>query len=362
MKRTILLLLTLSIAVCAAGLWNVGRTVPVAGDGGWDYLTLDARGAAAVYRPLHPRPGGGRLHGPSGGRNLPHRRRARRRSSVPALHRGYTSNGADNTVTVFDTTTLKPLQNIAVGKKPDCIVYDTFTSRVFTLNGSSSDCTAIDTKTGEVAGTVSLPGQPEFAAVDGGGHLWVNLEDTSEVAEIDTQALNLIGHWTLAPGEGPSGLLIDPEHHRLYSGCHNQKMVVFDTQQHQVLEVLSIGKGVDATAFDSKLGLAFSSNGDGTLTVIDAHALKVLQNVATRAGARTMALDPINHRIWTCTAQHASGRTYVPGTFVLLEATSIGDPRPRPGGNLRPLRRGRWLEGGGLNRLQPQASGLGAAA
>ncbi|MHB2018292.1 MAG: beta-propeller fold lactonase family protein [Candidatus Xenobia bacterium] len=318
MKRTLLTLLVLCVAVSAATLWRVTRTIPVAGDGGWDYLTLDVPTQRLFIARWNRVQVLDLVHGRVVG-EIPRTAGVHGVALAPALHRGFTSNGNANTVTMFDLQTLKPLQQIPVGQKPDAIVYDRTTSRVFTMNGKSDDCTAIDAETGKVVGTVSLPGKPEFAVVDGGGHLWVNLEDVSEVAEVDTQALSLMGHWTLAPGENPSGLAIDPDHHYLYSGCHNQKMVVFDTQQHQVLEVLPIGKGVDATAFDPALGLAFSSNGDGTLTVVDSHALKVVQTVQTRAGARTMALDPVHHKIWLCTARRRTGRTYVPGTFVVLE-------------------------------------------
>src|SRR6185295_3276739 len=173
--------------------------------------------------------------------------------------------------------------------------------RVFTFNARSADATAIDAAAGTVAGSVKLGGKPEAAVSDGAGRIFVNIEDKSEVVCFDADKLEVLSRWPLAPGEEPTGLSFDAKNHRLFAGCGNQKLVVLDSQSGKVISSVAIGEGVDGTAFDAETGCAFSSNGDGTLTVVhevDPATFQVLENAKTARGARTLTLDPKAHEIY----------------------------------------------------------------
>jgi YVTN family beta-propeller protein len=241
---------------------------------------------------------------------------------APDVGRGFTSNGRTNTVTIFDLKTLKVLGEAKTGEGPDAIIYDPASHRVFTFNGHSGDSTAIDAATGNVAGTIPLGGRPEYAAADGNGQVYANLEDKSMVVELDSRALTVKNTWPLAPGDSPSGMAIDSEHRRLFVGCHNQMMAVMDADNGHVVATPAIGQGVDANRFDPGTGLAFSSNGDGTLTVVKEDSpdkFTVLENVQTQRGARTMEIDPKTHRVFLVTAE-----------FGPAPAPTADHPRPRP--------------------------------
>jgi DNA-binding beta-propeller fold protein YncE len=308
--------------------YHVVKKIPLGGDGGWDYLTVDGDGRrlyiARSNRVMVVDADKGTLVGEI--------------ADTPGVHgiavarkhnRGFSSNGRDATVTVFDLETLKPLARVKVGRGPDAIIYDSATDRVFTFNAGSRDTTAIDAGKAEVVGTIPLGGKPEFAAADGKGRIFVNLEDKSEIAALDSRDLKLLNRWKLEPGKAPSGLAIDREHNRLFSTCHNQKMVVLDADSGKVIGTAPIGRGTDAAAFDPDTGLAFSSNGDGTLTVVkgdDAGQFQVLADVKTEMGARTMAIDPKTHNIFLVTAspkptpggQRGQRPVFDPKSFTLL--------------------------------------------
>jgi DNA-binding beta-propeller fold protein YncE len=253
---------------------------------------------------------------------------------VPALSRGFTSNGGDDTVTAFDLSTLKPVGKAKVGSRPDAIHFDPESKRVFTFNHGSKDATAVDPAAVIVAGTVALEGVPEAAVSDGRGHVFVNLMDKNEVVEFDATSLTVLNRWPLAPGEHPTGLAIDRKNRRLFSVCGgNQKMIVLDADKGNVIATLPIGQGSDGCAFDPERGLAFSSNGrDGTLTLVQEKSpqeFQVVGTVPTQRGARTMALDPKTHRVYLSTAEFAptppdqpktKGRrpNMVPGSFAVM--------------------------------------------
>jgi DNA-binding beta-propeller fold protein YncE len=287
-----------------AGL-HVIKSIPVSGEGGWDYLTLDSetrrlyitRGDHVTVLDIDTDKVVGEIKDTQGVHGV---------ALAPDLKRGFTSNGRANTATIFDLGTLAKVGEVKTGSKPDAILYDPVTHRVFAFNGASSDATAIDAAAGTVAGTIALGGVPEFAVVDGKGSVYVNLEDKAEIVAIDARELKVKSRWSLAPGKEPTGLAIDTKKGRLFAGCHNELMVIVASDTGNVLATLPIGRGVDATAFDRASGLAFSSNGDGTLTVVKEDApghFVVVENVKTQAGARTMALDPRTHRIFLATAQ-----------------------------------------------------------
>src|SRR5262249_45249191 len=186
---------------------------------------------------------------------------------VPKRNRGFTSNGGDSTVTVFDLKTLAEKGRIKVGKRPDAIIYDPASDRVFTCNAGDKTMTAIDAKTEKVAGTIKLGGRPEFPVADEKGRVYVNLVDTHEILDLDAKELTVKNRWSVAPGKCPTGLAMDRANRRLLSTCRNKKMVVMDADTGKVLATPSIGDRTDACAFDPGTGLAFSSN-DGTLTVV----------------------------------------------------------------------------------------------
>lgn len=223
------------------------------------------------------------------------------------LDRGFTSNGKDNSVTIFSLSTLKVIGSASTEKKPDGIVYDPSTKRVFAANGESDSLTPIDATTGKALAAIPLGGKPEFVAVDGKGRLFVNLEDKNQVAVIDTQKLTVTHHYDLAANcDEPAGLSIDIATQRLFVGCHNQKMAIVDANTGNMMDTPAIGRGSDATAYDATAKLAFSSNGDGTLTVIgatDATHYRVKQIVSTMPTARTMAIDPISHTVYLVAAE-----------------------------------------------------------
>lgn len=311
------------------------HTYELGGDGGWDYLTIDPE-ARRLYisRSTHVMvmdADSGKVVG-----DIPETDGVHGIALATDCGRGFTSNGRAATATMFDLKTLKVLGTVKTGEGPDAILYDPASKRVFTFNGRGNSATAIDAAAGTVAGTVDLGGRPEFAAADGTGRVFVNLEDKSEIAVIDSKALKVSAHWPIAPGEEPSGLSIDVKNHRLFSGCHNKMMAIVDTESGKVVATAPIGQGVDATAFDPTSACAYASNGDGTLTIIhedDPATFKVLENVATQRSAKTMALDPKTHEVFLGAAKFEAqpeakegapegGRRQrpkmIPGSFVIL--------------------------------------------
>jgi len=327
----------LPVAVSAAPppdapAYRVVKKVEVGGDGGWDYLTVDAasrrlyvsRGTRVMVFDADTYASVGEIPDTQGVHGI---------AVAPELSRGFTSNGRSNSVTIFDTKTLKPVSEVKVtGENPDAILYDPASKRVFTFNGRTANATVIDAATGAVAGTIGLDGKPEFGAADGKGLSFVNIEDKNEIEVLDGAKLAVVKKFPLAPCEEPSGLAIDREHRRLFAGCHNKMMAVVDVDSGKVVATVPIGEGVDANFYDPGTGLAFASCGDGTITAARRESgdkYSVAQTVTTQQGARTMALDEKSHTIFTVTAQFGPPpsptadnprprRPMVPGSFVLL--------------------------------------------
>jgi len=305
--------------------YHLDRTVPLPGNEGWDYLAID--------RPTH------RLfvtHGThvlvidlkdfSVAGNIPDTPQAHGTAFSPKL--GFISDGGDNTVSVFDPATLQVLKRIPVGTGPDAIVYDPASNKVLTFNGGGKDASVIDVPSLTVDGTIPLGGKPEFAVSDGKGRVYVNIEDTSELAMLDAKKMVVLKRWPLAPCVGPSGLAIDTVHNRLFAGCHNKTMAVVNGKTGKMLAALPIGQGVDGNRYDPAAHLAFSSNGgDASLTVmreVSPAKFEVIDTVQTQKGARTMVLDPLSHALFLVTADFdppaAPGArpSIVPGSFRLL--------------------------------------------
>jgi DNA-binding beta-propeller fold protein YncE len=326
------LLLAAATVLAAAGPgYKVVNTYKIGGDGGWDYLTADAsarrlyisRGTHVIVLDLDSGKNVGEIADTPGVHGI---------ALAPELGRGFTSNGREGTVSVFELKTLATSSKIKVGEGPDAILYDPATRRVFTFNGRSQDATAIDAASGTVVGTIKLDGKPEFAASDGKGEIFVNIEDKSEITAIDANKLAVKTKWPLAPCESPSGLSMDKKNQRLFVGCDNKMMAVVDADSGKVLATPAIGDGVDATAFDDETGLAFASCGEGVLSVIREESpekFMLVETVQTQTGARTLALDSKTHNVFVVTAKFGPPpaatpdnphprHSIVPDTFVVL--------------------------------------------
>jgi YVTN family beta-propeller protein len=342
-KMVLQSVLSITAIICAAAFCGIAsgeetsykliKRVPIGGEGGWDYLAVDSAANRCyishanhvvvfdtekekVIGDINNTPG---VHGIA---------------IATGLNKGYISNGGDSTVTVFDTTTLKETARIKVGNRPDAILFDPATKRVFTFNAGSKDSTVIDAVKDTNIGNIPLGGKPEFAQSDEKGQVFVNMEDKNEIAVIDANKLTVTNSWSIAPCESPSGLAIDRKIKRIFSVCSNGKMAITDYAAGKVIATPAIGRGPDAAAFDPGTGFAFSSNGmDGTITVIKeapAGQFNVVETVATAPMARTMALDPKTHRIYLVTAklkppapgeqqqQGGRRRNFEPDSFELL--------------------------------------------
>jgi DNA-binding beta-propeller fold protein YncE len=312
--------------------YHLIRKIVIGGAGGWDYLVLDGR-----TRRLYITHGDfvEIVNAHSGAKSAPidNLKGVHGVALAPDRNLGYISNGRGDSVSVFDLKTGKVLEEIPVtGKNPDAIMFDPFSGRIFTFNGRTANSTAIDAATNKAVGTIDIGGKPEFAVTDGRGTIFVNNEDTSEIVAFDSRSLEIKKRWSIAPGEGPSGLAIDLNNKRLFSVCDNV-MIVSDFENGKVVATAPIGSGPDAVRYDPETGLIFSSNGEGTLTVIRQESLdvySVVETVPTARGARTMELDPETHHVFVVTAEFGPAPaptaeqprprpTVVPGTFMLLE-------------------------------------------
>lgn len=307
------------------------KEIPIAGDGGWDYLSVDpaahrlyvSHTSKVVVIDLTKDDVAGEIADTPGVHGL---------AVASKLGRGFVSNGRANTVSVVDLATLKTLAKVDTGANPDCILYEPGQNEVYAFNGRGQSVTVFAAVMGKVLATIPLGGKPEFAQADSeAGRVFDNLEDKSEVVALDTKTHGVVNRWPIAPGEEASGMAIDLAHHRLFLGCGNRKMVMLDSATGKVVADVPIGRGVDANAFDPGTQLAFASCGDGTVTIAHEDSpdrLSVVQTLVTERGARTMALDPTTHRIYLSSAkfeapssQATAGRQrprIVPGSFKIL--------------------------------------------
>ncbi len=280
--------------------YKVIKTIPLGGEGGWDYVYVDSS-ARRVYisRGTHTVVMDADTYAVVG--DIPDTQGVHGIAIAADLGRGFTSNGRTNDVTIFDLKTLKPIGNVKTDANPDAIVYDPVSKRVFTFNGRGKNTTAINAADGTVAGTLALGGKPEFAAVDGKGSVFVNNEDTSEIIEINAQKITEAHRWPLAPCKSPSGLAMDTKNRRLYSVCDDKVSVVVNADTGKVVATPEIGNGPDAAAFDPASNDFFASCGEGVLTVVHEDSpdkYTVVENVPTKRSARTMGLDLKTHNIF----------------------------------------------------------------
>jgi YVTN family beta-propeller protein len=303
--------------------YQVLKSIKIGGEGGWDYLTVDSdtnrlyvsRANRVQVIDLAKGELVGEVKDTAGIHGI---------ALVIGRKKGFTSNGGDSTVTVFDLGTLKETGRVKVGSKPDPILYDPASDRVFTFNAGSNDATAIDAASDKVAGTVALGGRPESAVTDEKGTIYVNMENKNEVVAFDSKELKVKERWPVGDAKTPVGLAIDKANRRLFVTCRSEKMVILDADKGKVLGSVPIGKRTDAAAYDAERKLAFSSNGDGTLTVVaeGKDGYRVLENVKTQEGSKTMALDPKTHLIYLPAVKYkpaTTGRPVPePDTFSIL--------------------------------------------
>jgi YVTN family beta-propeller protein len=325
MKLLLPLLLSAGIASAqsaAMPAYRVAATWPVGGAGGWDYVSAD--------------PAGGRLYAAHGTQvevldlktgkvvgTIPETPGVHGILVVPALKRGFITCGRNDAVKIFDPKTLRVTATVPTGTKPDALVYDKGTGRLFVFNNGTATATVIDAAKGTVVGTAELGGSPEAGVSDGQGTIFVNLEDKNEIVAFDARTLAVKHRWPLAPGEEPTGLALDRAHHRLFSVCGNDKMIVLNSLTGAKVAELPIGAGADGVVFDPTRQVALSANGSGTLTVVHEDsptAFWVTQTLTTARGARTIDLDPTTHRAYLLTA------TYGPAPAAAVG--SAGRPRP----------------------------------
>ncbi|HEU5453767.1 MAG TPA: YncE family protein [Terriglobales bacterium] len=322
--RTVLVLLFTAAIAFAAGApqYKVLDKIKLGGEGGWDYLYVDSS-AHRLYisRGTHVMVLDTNTNKVVG--DIPNTQGVHGVAISDKDHKGYTSNGGSSTVTPFDPKTLQTSEPVKVGTRPDAIIFDPASDRVFTFNAGSKDATAVDAKSGKVDGTVEIGGKPEFAQPDGKGTIFVNNEDTAELFSFDSKTLQKKNVWKMDGCESPSGLAFDVAHRRLFSGCRNKVITVTDADSGKTVAHIPIGPGVDANRFDPASQLVFSSNGgDGTLTIAHEDSpdqYTVVQTLETQRGARTMELDPKTHKIYLVTAE-----------FEPAPAPVEGQPRQRP--------------------------------
>ena len=313
----------------ASGYHEVAR-YEVGGEGGWDYVTCDSEGERLfVTRGSHVMVVSTKTGKVIG--DITDTKGCHGVALAPALGRGFISGGGENMVTIFDLKTLKTIEKVSVGERPDAIMFEPFTKRVFTFNAKSSDTTAVDATTGKVVGTIALGGKPEFSVSDGAGKVFVNVEDTSELVTFDPKTLTILSRTKLAPAEEPTGLALDPKTKHLFAVCGNKYAAVIDGATGKLIATPAISDGPDAAAFDS--GMAFASCGSGSLDILHetAPGTFTVESVPTQRGARTMTLDPKTHRVYLVTAKFlppapdapaVNGRParpqMVPNSFVIL--------------------------------------------
>lgn len=309
--------------------FKIAKTFHIASEGSWDYLALNedklyvSHGTQVNIINKNNGDSIGVITNTPGVHGI---------AFVKNINKGYTSNGRTNNVTVFDLKTQKTLSQIATGENPDAIMYDKFSKKIFTCNGKSKDLSVIDPATGRVIKTIALGGKPETAVSDDEGKLYINIEDKSEIAVVNTKSLTEESHWSIAPGEEPTGLAYDKKTKRLFAGC-DKLLVIADAANGKIISKQPIGEGCDGVVFDPSTKNIFTANGEGTITVVhedDENTYKILENAVTKRGARTIALDEETHFIYLPTASFKPARpnapknerpAMIPGSFEILVVT-----------------------------------------
>ena len=337
MKENLFFIVPLFFALFFANLqthaqnseYKISQAIPLDGDGGWDYLAVDEINQNMFVS-----------H--SSQVNVVDLKSNKQIAVIPEtpgvhgiaiandLNRAYISCGKDASVLVIDLTTFKTIKKVQVtGENPDCILYDSYSKKVFTFNGRSGNSTVLDANNLKVLSTIPLAGKPEFSQTDGKGKIYVNIEDKSSLSVINATTMKVEKTWSISPGEEPSGLQLDNKNHRLFSVCGNALMVVSDAVSGKVITTVPIGEGCDGVAFDPETGRIFASNGEGTMTVIqqeNADSYSVLENLKTQPGARTITIDKTTHHLYLSCGEYVPGEGRRPvksGTFKVLDIEPV---------------------------------------
>lgn len=317
--------------------YKIENKFPIEGDGGWDYIASDESSGrlftshSQVTQVIEMNTG----------------KLLETITDTKGVHgiaidkednKAFISCGKDSSVSIINLTTLKLIEKINVtGANPDAILYDSFSHNVFVFNGRSSNATVLDAKTNHVVATIPLEGKPEFAVSDGNGKVYVNIEDKSLITVINSKSLKTETSWSVSPGEEPSGLALDNINHRLFSVCDNKKMIVMNINTGKIISTLDIGSHVDGCAYDPELKRAYSSNGDGTITVVQQESgdkYFVLETIQTQKGARTICINQSTHHLYLPTAEYGETPaptkevqhprpSIKPGTFMILDVAPV---------------------------------------
>ena len=322
-KLLFLLIVGLSVSNCISQTFKVSKKINCAGDEGWDYMAVDD-----VNQHLFVSHGNFvnviDLKSDKTIATIPDTKGVHGIAIANDLNKAFISNGKDNSVSIVALNTFKLIEKVKIdGVKPDAILYDKFSQKVFTYNAVSKDATVIDAKTNKVVKTIALGGKPEFSVTNNKGLIYVNIEDKSQIKKINTSSMKVINTWNIAPGDEPSGLAIDTATNRLFAVCSNKLMIVLDAKTGKIIKTLPIGDGCDGVAFDAEKQLVFSSNGEGSVTVVkekNANSFSVLETVKTQKGARTIALNKTTHQLYLPTAE-----------FGTKPEPTAENPKPRAG-------------------------------
>jgi DNA-binding beta-propeller fold protein YncE len=326
-------LIICSLSLSAQSNYATVNKIHVEGEGGWDYISVDELNNrifvshSMVAQAVDIKTG--KIAG-----TIPDTKGIHGIAVASDLNKGFTSNGRDSSVTVFNLKTLEVITKISgTGRNPDAILYDPFSKKVFTFNGRSSNATVIDAIENKIVTTIPLDGKPEFSVTDGKGEIFVNIEDKSCINVINSTTLKVEKRWPIAPGEEPSGLAFDVQNHRLFSVCSNKLMVITDSETGKVIASMPIGDRCDGVAFDPENKRAYSSNGEGTITVVqevDKDNFKVLETIVTQPGARTITLDKATHHLYLPAAEYESAPSaenrrppLKPNSFTILDIETL---------------------------------------
>ncbi len=319
------LALATSVATRASDVYRFVHEIPIGGEGGWDYLSIEpashrlfvSHATKVVVVDTRTDRIVGEIADTPGVHGI---------ALAADLGRAFVSNGRADNVSIVELASLKTIGHVATGKNPDAILYEPGRREVYAFNGRSESATVFNAATGTVVATIPLGGKPEFAQADG-GRVFVNIEDKNEVAVIDIATHAVVARWPIAPGEEASGMDLDRAHRRLVLGCSNSKMIIVDSADGHVVAVVPAGAGIDAAAFDAGTQLAFTSNGRaGTVTIVHEDSpgkFSVVQTLATEPSARTMTVDPVSHKIYLASAKFLPAEAgkrpaIVPGSMKLL--------------------------------------------
>ena len=325
MKKTIITLSVALMAITHAAAQKTGmhviKTLHVASSGGWDYIEVGpvndwiylSHGTQVNVLNKTTGDSVAVIENTTGVHGI---------AFDVANNKGFTSNGRLNSVTVFDMNTNKVLAQIPTGQNPDAIFFEPFSKKIITCNGRSKNLSIIDPVLNKVIDSVDVGGKPETAVSDGTGKIFVNIEDKNEIVAIDAKTFKVLNHWSIAPADGPTGLCYDKQTKRLFAGC-DKKLVVMNATNGSIVDTLKIGDGCDGVAFDPGTKNIFTSNGEGTITVIhedNADKFTIVEDIATKRGARTITLDKASHLLYLPTAD-----------FEAQDPTVKGRPKMKPG-------------------------------